>query len=76
MEETLEDHRSCSLLLQFRQAPSGIEIRARSQNPSHAGWSDPTTINVKRNLSFADGPSGVEACSIHVLRNGSVGHFP
>jgi hypothetical protein len=38
----------------------------------HAGWSDPTTTDVKGNLLFEDGLSGVEECSIRALRLGPV----
>ena len=58
--------------LQFREAPSGIEIWTRSQDPSYASWSDPTTTDVKGNLLFEDGFSGVEQYPIRALRLGPV----
>jgi hypothetical protein len=38
----------------------------------YAGWSDVTTTDVKENLLFEDGLSGVEECSIRALRLGPV----
>ena len=61
-----------ALPLQFREAPSGIEIWTRSQDPSYASWSDPTTTDVKGNRLFEDGFSGVEQCPIRALRLGPV----
>ena len=34
-------------IIQFREALSGIEIWTRSQDPSYASWSDPTTTDVR-----------------------------
>jgi hypothetical protein len=58
---------SCCAAITFREAPSGIEIWTRSQDPSYASWSDPTT-DVKGNLLFEDGLSRVEEYSIRALR--------
>ena len=34
-------------IIQFREALSGIEIWTRSEHPSYASWSDPTTTDVR-----------------------------
>ena len=61
-----------SLPLQFREAPSSIEIWTRSQDPSYASWSDPTTIDVKRSLLFEVAFCGIEGCYLRAVRLGPV----
>jgi len=58
------------LLLQFRQASPGIEIWTGSQDAGYAGWSDPTTTDVKGNLLLKDSLSRVDQHPIRALRPG------
>ena len=57
-------HRVVPLLLQFRQAQPGTEIRARNQEASHAGWAKHATADVKRDFLIEDSFSGVQECPI------------
>ncbi len=43
-----------AMLLQLRQASPGVEIRARSQDPGHAGGSDPAAANIQGDLLAGD----------------------
>ncbi len=65
-----------SLLLQFREASPGIEIRTGSQNTIPTGWVDQAGVDVKGNLLMEVAFSGVEECHIRVLRNALAGQFP
>ena len=62
--------RIAPLPLQFRQAPSGLEIWAASQDTSAVDWVDQPTSEVKRNLLREGAFSGVEECPIRALRLG------
>ena len=72
-KKRLEDH--LELLrchYNFVRPHRALKVRTRSQDPSYASWSDPTTTDVKGNLLFEDGISGVEQCPIRALRLGPV----
>ena len=53
-------------------AEIGDATGSRLPESGYAGWSDPTTTDVKGNLLFEDGRSRVEECSIRALRLGPV----
>ena len=58
--------------LQFREAPSSVEVWTGSQNTSAAGWVDQSGIDPKRNLLIEAGFCGIEECPIGAVRLGLV----
>ena len=48
-----------ALLLQFRPAASGAEIRAGHADAGHAGWNKQKAANVTADLLFGNHPSGI-----------------
>ena len=48
-----------SMLLQFRQIKSGVEIRAGSPDASHAGWIDQKAADITGDLLFGRRLSGI-----------------
>ena len=53
-------------------AEIGDATGSRLPESGYAGWSDPTTTDVKGNLLFENSLSGVEECLIRALRLGPV----
>ena len=66
--------RAASLPLQFREAPSRIEIWTGNQDAGSTGWPDPQAADFERSLLIETAFWVVEQCPIHTLLLGSAGH--
>ena len=66
-------HRVVPLLLRFHQTSQGTEIRAPSQDPSHAGGIDHQAANVQGDLLLGDAIFSSAKYHVGVLRLGHVG---